>query len=437
MGDHPGGSGWRPFVTLRARRNGRPGIRLRPTRRPKQNDPRDPLSRALRREIGFLTGTRLVVNTNQRFVFPFLPAIARGLGISLEQAGLLLSARSLAFVATPIVVATVGRGERRVRLVVFGLSLMAAGTFITAISGVAAGALVGFVLVGIGKPSFDSAAQAYVADRTPFERRARFLSILELTWAGGMLIGAPLAGWLIAGFGWRAPFWVVSALFVVAAVAAPRVMAADGEHGSVRGVPLAPDRAMVALLVNGLLFSFSAETTFVVFGAWLEDGFALSLAALGLASTAIAVAELAGEGSVLLFADRIGPRRMVAGGLAASVAGYAGLAATSGSFVGGLMALAFTLICFEITIVATIPLATEAAPKARAKLLAWLMVAIGIGRSLGDAVGPALYSRHGVPANAIASAIAALLALGVLLAFVPETARDRAARVTAGRDAPR
>jgi len=119
------------------------------------------------------------------------------------------------------------------------------------------------------------------------------------------------------------------------------------------------------------------------------------------------------------------------------VAGYAGLAATSGSFVGGLMALAFTLICFEITIVATIPLATEAAPKARAKLLAWLMVAIGIGRSLGDAVGPALYSRHGVPANAIASAIAALLALGVLLAFVPETARDRAARVTAGRDAPR
>ncbi len=204
-----------------------------------------------------------------------------------------------------------------------------------------------------------------------------------------------------------------------------------------RGVRLVPDLPMVALLANGLLFSLAAETTFVVFGAWLEDGFALSLAALGVASTAIALAELTGEGSVLLFADRIGPRRMVAGGLAASVAGYAALAITSGSLAAGLVALAFTLICFEVTIVATVPLATEAAPKARAKLLAWLMVTIGIGRSLGDAIGPALYSRHGFAANAITSAIATLIALGVLLAFVPETARDQAARITAGRDAPR
>ena len=48
-----------------------------------------------------------------------------------------------------------------------------------------------------------------------------------------------------------------------------KVMAADVEHGSARGVSLARDRAMVALLVNGLLFSFAAEPTFVVFGAWL------------------------------------------------------------------------------------------------------------------------------------------------------------------------
>jgi DHA1 family inner membrane transport protein len=382
----------------------------------------------LRRAIGFLTGTRLVVNTNQRFVFPFLPAIARGLGISLERAGLLLSARSLAFVATPVVVGTVGRGERRVRLVVFGLSLMAAGTLITASTGVAAGALVGFVLVGIGKPSFDAAAQAYVADRTPFERRARHLSILELTWAGGLLVGAPLAGWLISRFGWRAPFWVMSGLFVVAAVAAPRVLEADGGGGADPTARLRPDRPMVALLATGLLFSFSAETTFVVFGAWLEDGFALSLAALGLASTAIAVAELVGEGSVLLFADRVGPRRMVAGGLAASVAGYLALGAASGTLAGGMVALALTLICFEITIVATVPLATEAAPHARGRFLAWLMVAIGIGRSMGDAAGPALYSWHGVAANATASAAGALAALVVLLGLVPETVRDRAAR---------
>lgn len=381
------------------------------------------MHQSLKREVGFLTATRLVINTNHRFVFPFLPTIARGLGISLEQTGLLLSARSLAFVATPLVVGTVGRGERRVRLVVFGLSLMAAGTLITAATGMVAGALVGFVLVGVGKPSFDAAAQASVADRTPFERRARVLSILELTWAGGMLIGAPLAGWLISGFGWRAPFWVMSIMFVIAAAAAPRVMAPDQPHAEGQHIRLVPDRPMVALLGTGLLFSFAAETTFVVFGAWLEDGFALSLAALGLASTAIALAELAGEGSVLLFADRIGPRRMVAWGLAASMVGYLALAATAGSLAAGLVSLAFTFICFEITIVATVPIATEAAPRSRGKMLGWLMVAIGIGRSAGDAVGPALYSRHGVSANAIASSLAALAAMLVLLTLVPERPR--------------
>ena len=117
------------------------------------------------------------------------------------------------------------RGERRVRLAVWALGMMAVGAFVTVATGVYAGALVGFILLGLGKPSFDAAAQAYVADRTPYERRARYMSILELTWAGGLLVGAPLAGWLIDSFGWEAPFWVVGVLFTATMVPAVRMPA--------------------------------------------------------------------------------------------------------------------------------------------------------------------------------------------------------------------
>ena len=68
---------------------------------------------SLRASLAYLIAARLVLNTAHRFAYPFLPAISRGLGITLEQGGLLLSARALAGLATPLVVATAGRGERR------------------------------------------------------------------------------------------------------------------------------------------------------------------------------------------------------------------------------------------------------------------------------------------------------------------------------------
>jgi len=374
--------------------------------------------------MGYLTASRLVVNTAFRFVFPFLPAIARGLGVSLERAGLLLSARSISGIATPLVVATVGRGERRLRLAGWSLGLFAVGAAVTAATGVYAGALVGFVLLGLGKPGFDAAAQAYIADRTPYHRRARYLSVLELTWASGLLLGAPAAGWLISRFGWRAPFWWVAILVGLAAALAPASLDRDRPAAEQEGAATKLGRSATSLLAVVALFSLAAELTFVVFGAWLEDRFALSLTALGVASLVVGLAELSGEAAVLVFADRIGKRRMVVAGLLASGFGYLMLGGLGGSLVPGIAALSLTFIGFEVTIVSAIPLATEVAPAARARYLALLMVAISIGRAAGDAVGPALFRWHGLAANTTASAAVTAIALTGLLRWTAAEARE-------------
>ncbi len=371
-----------------------------------------------------MAAIRLVVNTAQRFVYPFLPAIARGLGISLERAGILVSARWFAGLATPAAVGWVGRGERRLRLAVVGISLFAVGAAVTALTSVYLGAILGFAMMGIAKPMYDIAAQSYVADRTPYRRRARFLSIMELTWAGGLLVGAPLAGWLIDRHGWASPFWLLGALAVASIPVLFVVMDRDAAVTPGSVPPLRLDRSGIMLLVVTALFVMAAEVMFVVFGAWLEDVFDLSLVALGGAAIVVGLAELTGEGATILFTDRIGKKRSVVLGLAASVVGFGLLGFSPGTLWVGMALVALAFLGFEFTIVSAIPLATEVAPNARARYLAIFTVANSLGRTVGAAIGPAVFSRFDLAGNAILAASADLLAILLLVLWVDERPQE-------------
>lgn len=376
---------------------------------------REPARRAplsLRGSLAYLVATRLVLNTAHRFVYPFLPAISRGLGISLGRGGLLMSARSLAGLATPLLVATAGRGERRRRTVAVGLALFAVGAAATAAGGVFAGAMVGFALFGVAKPLFDISGQAYIADRTPYRGRARYLALFETTWALALLLGAPAAGWLISRWGWRAPFWVVALLALLSLAVLPWAM--DADAAAPAGAPPTPlrlDRSAGLLIAAVFLLMFAAEVSFIVFGAWLEDRFGLSLVALGGAATAVAVAELAGEGASFALTDRLGPRRSVSIGLVICIAAFAGLGPASGSLGWGLAVLVVAFFGFEFSIVSALPLATEVAPAARTRFLSLVVVALSASRAVAAVVGPALFSHGGFAANSSTSAGAGLLAL--------------------------
>ena len=375
----------------------------------------DPAPRSLRFSLTYLVATRLVLNTAHRFAYPFLPAISRGLGVSLQQGGLLLSARSLAGLATPLVVATVGKDERRRRTLAVGLALFVLGAAVTAAVGVYAGAITGFALFGLAKPLFDISGQAYIADRTPYRRRGRYIALFETTWALALLVGAPAAGWLIAHLGWQAPFWAVAALALIALATLP--WAVDEDAAREQGAPVARlrfDRSTVLLLTVIFLLMFAAEVSFVVFGAWLEDRFGLSLVALGGAATAVAVAELAGEGASFAFTDRLGPRRSVSIGLVICIAAFAALGPASQSLASGMAALVLAFFGFEFAIVSALPLATEVAPAARTRFLALVVVALSGSRAVAAAIAPPLFSWGGFAANSTASAIAGALALAML-----------------------
>ena len=368
---------------------------------------------ALGRAVAYLSGARLVINTAVRFVYPFLPAIARGLGIDLTQAGFLLSARWVSGLATPALVRVSGGGNRR--LVVIGLSLFTLGMTVTAASGVFPGALVGFAAVGLASPTFNLAAQSYVSDRVPYHRRARALSVMEITWSLALLLGAPAAGWLIGRFGWQAPFWVLAGAGAVAVMTVWWALDKDEPSPPGAASSLRLDRRAVTVIAVMALFLTGGEVTFVVYGAWLEDRFGLGLLALGAVSSVVAISELIGESATFAFTDRLGKRRSIGLGLTVAVVAYLTLAAVEATLVFGVGVLAVALLGFEFSIVSWIPLATEVRPMARPRFLAVATMVGALARAGGTALGPALYTRFGLPGNAIASAILNAAALGLLV----------------------
>ena len=364
------------------------------------------------------------MNTAFRFVYPFLPAIARGLGVPLEAAGYLVSARWAAGLATPVIQRVAGKGEARRRLIVTGCLLFIAGATVTAVTGVYVGALVGFVLIGLAKPTYDIASQAYIADRVPYGRRARYLGLFELTWALSLLVGAPITGWMISRGDWVAPFWAFAVLTVVALLLVPRFVDPDRHSSHPAANRGRFGRSGVTFLGVVALFTLAAEMIFVVFGAWLENSFGLTLAALGGAAVLIGLAELAGEGATIGFADRIGKRRSVLIGLLISAVGFALLVAINDQLWAGLGLLALALFGFEFTIVSSIPMATELHPESRARFLAWMVVAMSIGRGIGAAIGPLLFGAVGLPGPAMAAVVADVLAGVLLVAWVRERNGD-------------
>ena len=366
---------------------------------------------------------RTTLNTSFRIVYPFLPSIARGLDISLAAAGGLVTLRMVAGLTAPFLGPLADLRSRRsimeLALLVFTMAcLLLAGI------GTVPAAAMAFTLYGLAKVLYDPTMHAYIGDTVPYAERARAIGLVELAWSCAWLIGVPVSGFLIEHYGWRAPWAVLFGMGLLSLVVT-RVWLPPGRHpaGRARGRVIAlllatwrdllRRRRVVVLLLISLLMTAAVEAPFIVYGAWLETDFHLSLSTLGLASIVVGLAELGGELGTALLTDRLGKRRSVLFGLAGLTASLLllpvlaqlGLAAALGGVV-------LVTLCFEFAIVSLLPLVTELVPEARASLLSLNMTAFSLGRILGAVMGGWLWQGQAgaIAPNAIAGAACALLA---------------------------
>ena len=364
---------------------------------------------------------RTVLNTAFRVVYPFLPALADGLGLSITQAAQLVNARMAAGLGAPLLGPLSDRYGRR-RTIEVALLLMAVASALLVGRPALITAGLAFGLYGLAKGLADPAVHAYIGDTVAFEQRGRAVGAVELAWSASWLVGVPASGFLIERWGWRAPW---GALILLALGCVPLVRRGLPPPRSRQHVSRGPAWALVghvvrrrnALAVLGVtaFLAMSIEIPFIVYGAWLERTFSLSLTGLGLASVALGVAEALAELGTVVITDRVGKRRSVLAGLAGLALSLALLPALPPWGLGATLAgLSLMMLSFEFGIVSLIPLISESVPSARATTVALSITAFSAGRLLGGALGGWLWQWERIAFHSVLGIISAGIAAALL-----------------------
>ena len=377
------------------------------------------LSSEVRAALLAVLVARTAVNGAHRIVYPFLPEIARGLGVSLGVMGGLLALRSAAGLAAPLVPRLAESLGRRTLMLVAVAGTVLGCLLLASASGVAMAAA-GLLTAGLAKPLFDIPMQGWFGARVPYARRGRVLGVTELTWALSLLLALP-AGFLIAATSWRTPFLLIAVLAAVGAGVVTRLIRGDRPATTVRS-PLRMTGSAVGILGVVVLFRLAAELLFVVYGTWLEADFGLSVAAIGVFTLVVVAAELVGEGTVAAVADRVGLKRSVLVGLLGSALVYASLGFVGRSLPAAVLAVIGWFVLFEITVVATIPFVTGLAGDSRERLLSLVAAVSVLAGGAAALMAPQLFAVGGMGLCGLVAAGCALTGAALLSRLPAATA---------------
>ena len=362
---------------------------------------------------------RTILNTAHRMVYPFLPVFARGLGVDLTSMSLLMTARSLLGITSPLFAPMADRRGRKFGMLV-GVVIFTFGVGLVTIHPSFWTLAIALMLAMVGKYMFDPAMQAYFGDRIPYHQRGTALAVTEVAWSMSFIVGVPVVGFLIDRFGWSAPFPIFTIFGLVIFFVIWRIVPAEDSHHKLANNSRDGYRAVftsvpaMAGISIAMWASAGNEMVNIIFGVWLEDSFGLKILALAGASAVIGLSELSGEGLVAFTTDRLGKPLALTIGLAGNALASILLPIIGQTQAGALVGLFLFYITFEYVMVSHIPLMTELVPSARATMLSMNVTGHAVGRALGALLAAFIYQQFGftfVALIAVIFNVAGLLAL--------------------------
>jgi predicted MFS family arabinose efflux permease len=371
----------------------------------------------------WLTVGAFAIGTESYVVAGVLPTIAADLRVTVPLAGQLITVFALTYaIGSPLIAVATGSMERR-RLLLISIAVFGAFNLLAAVSHTYGALMIARIGMGLSAGTFMPAASAYAVATTTTAHRGRALAMIYGGLTIAMIIGAPLGVLLGEHFGWRVIFSAVAGLVALGAAGLALTLARVKPAAHVtlaERIAIARRPDVLATLAVTVITLAGAYTVYSYLAPFLQqtahlggDAIALVLFMFGLGSTA---------GNFLsgATADRIGPRRVIAGVLVGLVGIFTAL-----SFVGTTLPadsarwIVVPLIALWGFVGFSFPAAQQAyivtlAPRLAPITLSLNASAIYLGASLGAFLGSLVVARGAVAELGWVAAACEVTALVVL-----------------------
>ena len=284
-----------------------------------------PRDAALPRALWALMMGNFVIGTGVMVVPGTLNDISESLGVSIPQAGQLITAGAILMGLGAPTFATLVAGWDRRRLLTLSLVWYALLMGICALAPNYTALLPLRVLAVISPAIFTPQAAACVGLLVPTSQRGRAITFVFLGWSVASVMGMPLAAWIGGTLGWRWAFGLVALMSFASAAWVWRDMPNGIRPAALSrqawGQTLGSPALMLAVGVT-LLSAFGQFTLFSYFAPYLVQTLGVGGGTLSLLFLWFGAFGLAGNVALSRWIDRIGASRgafLMMGGMALSL----------------------------------------------------------------------------------------------------------------------
>ena len=191
-----------------------------------------------------LTAGAFGIGTTEFVIMGLLLQVAADLQVSVAMTGLLISGYALGvFVGAPVLTLATRKLPRKQVLILL-MAIFTLGNIACALAPSYGLLMAARIVTSLAHGTFFGVGSVVATSLVPEDKKASAIAVMFTGLTIATLLGVPAGAWLGLNYGWRATFWTIAVIGVVAMLVLARLVPAD--KGKVEVAPLRQELATLA-----------------------------------------------------------------------------------------------------------------------------------------------------------------------------------------------